>query len=336
MRITTETIEKYVQEIVKQRVKKHISILAAYLQGTYVDDNPFLGGTADVDLVFVHIAAPEERRELYPLSDDVHLDIEHHGQLEYENPRELRVTPWTGPRIYHARILHDPRHIMDFAQATVRGLYHRSDFNHQRAQAFLGRAREGWMDLQHSQKEAGTEQVGKYLDALLCTGNAVASIHGKPLTRRRFLMDFPDRAERLGSPGLYQGMLGLLGASNAAEADLRTWETNRRDTFKEIPGEKLPLEINTARHNYYRKAIDVILDSERPKDIIFPLLYTWTLAIAAAEPGNPVLDNWQDVCAQLGLDAEGFRKRMRAFDAYLDAVEETIESWASRQGLSPT
>ena len=332
MRMTPETLEKFVQETVNQRVKKHVSILAAYIQGSYVDDNPFLGGAADVDLVFVHIAAPEERRELYPLSEDVHLDIEHHGQLEYENPRELRVTPWTGPRIFHARILHDPRHIMDFAQATVRGLYYRADFTHQRALAFLGRAREAWLELQLSTEKAGAGEIGKYLDALLYTGNAVATIHGKPLTRRRFLVDFPERMERLGSPGLYHGMLGLLGAQNVGNTDLKSWETSRVAALGSLPGEKIPLEISPTRHTYYHKAIDVLLDAERPKDVLYPLLYTWTLAAGSTEPGNPAFDGWQETCSQLGLGADGFGERLTAFDSYLDAVEETIESWASRQG----
>jgi len=43
------------------------------------------------------------------------------------------------------------------------------------------------------------------------------------------------------------------------------------------------------------------------------------------------LPDWQAACAQLGLEDES---RLGALDAYLDAMEETLDDWAAKRGIT--
>lgn len=127
MRITPETLHKIAHDTIANRSRTDHSLLAAYLQGSLLTDSPLLGNTADIDLFLVHTSEVELARELVRLTDDVHLDIAHHTHTLYRQPRTLRLHPWLGPAVYGCKILYDPQHFMDFAQASVRAQFHRPD-----------------------------------------------------------------------------------------------------------------------------------------------------------------------------------------------------------------
>ena len=92
MKITTELLHKYAENTVEEITRADYTILAAYLTGAIVtEENPFLGGTADIDLVFIHIGTPEVPREIQRLNDDIHYDIAHHAQRDYSERIALRT-----------------------------------------------------------------------------------------------------------------------------------------------------------------------------------------------------------------------------------------------------
>ncbi len=62
--------------------------------------------------------------------------------------------------------------------------------------------------------ETGPALILKYLKAVNHAANAIAVLNGAPLAERRFLLQFPARAEAAGRPGLAAGLLSLLGAAN--------------------------------------------------------------------------------------------------------------------------
>lgn len=74
-------------------------LVAAYLTGSLRSENPFLGNTTDIDIVFIHAEELNIRREVLPLTPKVQLDIVHNPRSDYEKPKELRVHPWpsSGP-----------------------------------------------------------------------------------------------------------------------------------------------------------------------------------------------------------------------------------------------
>jgi hypothetical protein len=333
MQITTELLHKYAENTVQKLTRADYSILAAYLTGSIVTEStPFLAGTTDIDLVLIHIGSPETRREIQPLNDDIHYDIAHHAQRDYSERIALRTHPWLGPILSEAITLYDPQHFMDLTQASVRGLFHRPDNALLRAQTQLDNARERWFGFQPVPQDPGPQEMLEYFRVLDATANAIALLVGEPLTERRFLYNLRERANRAGHPGLYPGFLGLLGAPKVDDQRLATWKNHWSNMFDSLPKEGRHPRLHPLRRNYYLKAFEVILESDQPENILWPLLRSWTLAAASLTSGDPELQTWKDSFHQVGLLGAGFAERIRALDAYLELVETTLAAWGTELG----
>lgn len=335
MRITRQTLQKIAEDTVAQRVKANRTLFAAYLTGSVATESePVLGGTADIDLVFLHEYEIPQPREIIRLTEDIHLDLLHHTRREYNQVRELRVHPQMGPVIYGCQILHDPRHFLDFAQASVRAHFFRADNVLQRARTQLASARQIWFSFQFYDEHPGLSEVRRYLNAVANAAGAVASIGGGILSERRYLSEFFTFAHQLGKPGLYAGLLGLLGANTLTLDDLKSWLPNWESGYEalgQLPN--CPVDLHPYRLNYYKKAFLTQLDSERPLDFVWPLLMT-SLTITETLPENH--SNrlvWEKMQQQVGLWGEAFQDRIQALDAYLDVIDETLETWGKNQGI---
>jgi hypothetical protein len=334
MRINRDTLIKIAEDTVSQRTKADRSLISVYLCGSMMEPEYLLGGTTDVDLVFLHIDTEQAHREIVPLSDEVHIDIAHHVQEDYRQPRTLRIHPWMGPTIKEARILYDPQHFMDFTQAGVRGQYHRPDYVFQRALNQAEHARQIWMEFQTKRPPApGPKEVFDYLRALSHAANTIASICGPPLTERRFLLNFPKRAQEIGRPGMYAGLLGLLGAPNVELNQIAGWIPQWEDAYRIIPPDETPARLHPARRLYYQKAFESILGGVEPKAVLWPLLRTWTLAVKLLHKDAPQRSDWDRALEGLGLQGEGFEERIKALDIFLDLIDETLEEWARKNGV---
>src|SRR5260370_162632 len=79
-----------------------------------------LGGTADIDLVFVHAGRPGLSREVVKLTPDFHLDIAHRSRDDFKSPRELRVDPYLGYEMYDPTLLYQREKFFEFVQAGLR------------------------------------------------------------------------------------------------------------------------------------------------------------------------------------------------------------------------
>jgi hypothetical protein len=230
MRINRDTLLRIAQDTVSQRARAERDILAAYMCGSVLGDDPLLGGSTDIDLVFIHVGLIPAEREITYLTEDVHLDIAHHLDRDYRQARRLRKHPWLGPTIASCKILYDPHHLMDFTQASVRGQFDQPENTLSRARPLLDRSRQEWLALATAVRQGpvtGPQIVEQFFRAVESAANAVALLAGPPLTERRFLMNFPGRAESAGSPGLYAGLLGLLGASQLDPALLTVGSPGR-------------------------------------------------------------------------------------------------------------
>ncbi|MFQ5615322.1 MAG: hypothetical protein ACE5GO_02540 [Anaerolineales bacterium] len=341
MRITRQLLLRIAKDTVAKRVRSNRNLLAVYLSGSLAGEtDPIVGGAGDIDLVFVHEMRPPADREIVRLTEDVHLDIYHHDRAIYRQPRTLRTHPWLGQAIYGCQILHDPRHFLDFTQASVRAHFFHPDTVLQRSRAQIELARETWFSFQFYGRlgtivdQPGRVEMTKYLRAVANVANAIANLNGSPLPERRFLPVFSSRAEDLGKPGLYPGLLGLLGAPAVEADDLRAWLPVWKSVY-ETAGEltERPIELHPYRYPYYRRAMDTLLESERPMDALWPLLNTWMEAVNCLPEGHDALETWQKVFLYLGLLGGGFTERIAALDAYLDLAEETLEGWAGTKGV---
>ena len=214
MRITREILLQAARDAALARMRSEYDLAAIYVVGSLLTDSPLLGGAADIDLIFVHTNEPAAPREIVRLSPEVTLDIAHHNQSLYLQPRHLRLDAWLGYSLCQTRlILYDVQHWLEFTQASVCAHFNLPSNVLDRARQQSTAARQVWLGLTNQPTDPARNLLA-YLNALELAANASAILTGAPLTERRFLLGFPERTRAIGKPGLYSGLLGLLGAGS--------------------------------------------------------------------------------------------------------------------------
>ena len=98
-----------------------------------------------------------------------------------------------------------------------------------------------------------------------------------------------------------------------------------------MPGVRALSAMTMVSYCSNTQAFEAILGSGQPHDVLWPLLYTWSLVAKELSVGDPDFQNWQDAFQQLGLLESGFSERVEALDAYLDLATETINAWELAQ-----
>ncbi len=332
MRITRRMLEKIVKDTVAERTRSNRSLLAIYLSGSLLEEEYLLGGTTDIDLVFIHTDPVGSEREIVPLTEDIHLDIAHHQHRDYRQTRKLRTDPWLGPTLFSCNILHDPQHFLDFTQASVRGQYDRPDYIYERARTFYDQARSIWFDYYQENREPGQKEVSDYLLAVGKSANAIASLSAGPLTERRFLLKYLSRAEAIGRPGLFAGLMGLLGAQTVDAAMMKSWLPGWEAAFDNLPVETRSPGLASERKQYYLKAFEAILGSVQPETMLWPLLRTWTDMAGLLSKDGSEYGDWRLALNHLNILSD-FGTRLEALDAYLDLVDETLDQWGRSNGV---
>lgn len=332
MRITNEILLKIAKDTVTHSAQDDHSLLAAYLHGSLLRETPLLGNTTDIDLFYIHTDEVSVEREIVRLTDEVHLDISHHSHKVYRQPRELRQHPWLGPVISGCKIIYDPQHFLDFAQASVRGQFNRPDQVVGRVSSLSEHARQIWLGFHLEPREPGPGDILKYMRAIEHATNSLAGISGPPLTERRFLLDLPHRMDAVQRHGLYAAVLGLLGAPSVDVEILHSWLPAWQAAYTSLPAAQAPQRLHPYRLPYYQHAIETILSSEHYQDALWPFWHTWTTAVNVLPEESEHRVVWQEAGKHLGLVGAGFAERIRALDVYLDTVEDTLEVWARENG----
>jgi hypothetical protein len=334
MRITSKILQKLANDFISQQVRSDRGILAVYLYGSILKEPAVLGGTTDVDLFYIHSGEMKTGREIIRITDDVHMDIAHHPREQYRQTHDLRLHPWLGPTIYHCEILYDPQHFMDFIQASVRGQFHTPENILRRARVQVEHARQIWFEFQFTTGASQPDELLKYLHAIELSANSVAVLSGPPLTERRFLLHFVERARALNRPGLYPAVLGLLGGTSITPEALQSWLPAWQAAFNALPPERTPARLSPYRKPYYVRAFEAILEDNQPLAALWPLWFTWTRMIPLLPGESSHHEAWEAAGNALGLLGESFADRIAALDQYLDQVEETLEAWALDNGIS--
>jgi hypothetical protein len=302
--------------------------MAAYQCGSTIsDDSPLLGGATDIDIVLIHTAEPPVAREILRLTDEVHLDISHHSQDLYRQGRQLRVHPWLGPTLNAARPIYDPRHFLDFTQASVRGMFGREDFTMQRARTLFDQARDTWMGLLSADTITTPDEVATYIKAVENAANSLALLLGQPLTERRLLLDFIQCGEALGEPLMINGLIGLLGGHRVEDGQIQDLIAVWSKTYDATQEESRPAQLHPDRKDYYQLAFNALVGSSEPKTVLWPLLNTWTLAAGLLSTSEPGYQDWLETCQQLELVSNDLADKVAALDAFLDQVDEILNRW---------
>lgn len=336
MRVTRESLVRIARDTATERSYNDRSIIAAYLTGSLVGDaDPMLGGTTDIDVVFVHNTPPASTREIVKLTPDFHLDIRHRTKAEFRSPRELRADPVLGYEMYDPMLLSQSEKFFEFMQAGLRAgfEFHAPSLVLARCRKLLAEARKGWLDLSDiGADKAGALQVKQFLRAVEYAADAIAELNGAPLPERRFLVQFPPRAEAAERPDFTEKLFDLLGADQAEPATLSGWVPAwGADFLAAAQNARVDTSINAARFNYYEKGVQTLLAGETPMTALWPLIHSWTLACQVLDPGQ--IGSWQGAARQLGLLGEGLEKRVSDLDGYLDQIEIRLDEIAVASGV---
>jgi hypothetical protein len=335
MRVTRESLIRIAKETAQERAFNDRGIIAAYLTGSLVtsETEPMLGGTTDIDIIFVHAEEPKYRREFVTLTPDFHLDISHRAKSEFKRPRELRLDPWLGWEMYDPMLLYEREKFFEFIQAGLRAGF---EFNApapalQRSRLLLAQARGIWRDLLGVTDTVTPKDVAQYMKSLYHAVNSVAELSGPPLQERRLILEFPPRAETAQRVGMNDKLLDLLGALNLDPSMITAWLPDWKLAFEAAAeNARVDPRIHPARLNYYEKAIKAMLESETPYAALWPLLQTWTLAVDVLPEQAGV---WRAACDQLGFSSARFEEHVNGLDQYLDEVEILLDELATQHGL---
>ena len=335
MRVTRESLIRIAKETSQERSFNDRGVIAAYLTGSLVGDtDPMLGGTTDIDLVLVHSVPPSAGREIVKLTPDFHLDIHHRSKSEFRSPRELRADPDLGYEMYDPMLLSEREKFFEFVQAGLRAgfEFHAPSLVLARCRKLLAAARRGWMSLTGIGNDNRPAQVLEFLHAVAYAANAVAELNGGPLGERRFLLQFPARAEAAARPDFTETVFSLLGAPQVDAATLASWlPAWGADFLGAAQDPKADPNIHAARLTYYGKGIEALLAADAPLTALWPLIHTWTLA-------SQVLDQqaatpWQGACQRLGLLGLELHQKLSDLDGFLDQIEMRLDEIAVASGV---
>jgi len=324
MRFTPEILRKHAQILVDKETKNNRSILAAYLRGSLLYGSPLIGGAGDIDLVFVHNAPPLDEHQIIRLTPEIHFDIEHHDELIYRTPRELRLDPWLGPTLRDAVPLFDPRHLLDYTQASVRSNYSFPENIQARSRPLLESARQFWMDRQISPPHQITIEFPEFLSALEAAVNAVAIMSGPPLATRRLGSSFADRAAAVGAPGLNIAFQHLLGSIALPQETFLGWIEAWEKAIIVLKTKTSPPPLLVEREVYFKKAMVDINNSSTPAEALWPLLVTWTEIISTLPDQTDLQLPWIKALTTLGFAGKDYLVRLAAFDSFLELCESIV------------
>jgi predicted nucleotidyltransferase len=336
MRVTRESLIRIAKETVQQRTFNDRGIIAAYLTGSLVqkDIEPNLGGSSDIDIIFVHADEPKYRREFVKLTPDFHVDISHRARVEFKRPRELRVDPWLGWEMYDPMLLYEREKFFEFIQAGLRAGF---EFNApapalQRSRTLLSHGRQIWRDLLEVSNEPLPRDVVKFMKSLFHGVNAVAELSGPPLQERRLMLEFPARAETARRPEMIAMLTDLMGGTSLDPEQIRSWIGDWKLAFEGAAGNtRVDARIHPARLNYYEKAILAMLEGSTPYSALWPLLQTWSMTVEVLP--DYAVNAWLSACSQLGFTVAGFEDRVNGLDHFLDEVEALLDELAKEHGL---
>ncbi len=329
MRITRDSLMTLARDFAAQRFHEERDLVCIYLTGSMCLPSPLLGGSTDIDLVFVHINEPIDKREIVGINQDVSFDIAHLEQGVFEQPRRLRLDPWLGSFLCeNPIILKENKHWFEFTQAAVCAHFNNPETVLARSKPLAEAARRTWFSLQSFSGSPGADVVCAYLDAVEAAVNACACLYGPPLTERRFFLNFDDLTQRENQPALSLLAKALVCNRPMPEefwtAFLPAWKT----VISGLADSACPKKLSPRRLNYFYKACDA-LQTEHPASALWIMLRTWSLA----EQTMADSQKWENLLSETGFDGPGLEQKLDALDHFLDLVDELFEQWARFYGL---
>ncbi len=335
MRITSDMLHQLARQTVNQRLRSEPDLLAAYLVGSLLGEQPLLGGTTDIDLVLVHKYQISVDREIIPLTPQISLDITHKIKDEYEPHRGLRHNPWMGyPLTKNHILLYDTDHWLEFIQAGVSATFHRPDNVLARVKGQLKKSRELWFSLMQEPPSDHLAWLALYFFSLGQAAQALAGLIGAPLTTRRFISVFRERLGELSAPEeILLEFLSLLGISSELNDQIQGWIDSIEGDFDRLAKyDPVPVHLHECRRSYYLNAMRYLANESHPQDCLWPLLRIWLDIQKVLQNHGEDQAEWDDVLNSLELSQAKADDRLAELDHFIDQAEIFIESWESLYG----
>jgi hypothetical protein len=335
MRITHDLLINSAKDFTARTIKADRSITAAYLTGSLLTDDPLLGGTTDIDLVFIHDRTPPLAREIQRFTDEITLDLYHHDHSFYDQPRLLRLDPILGPAINATRvILHDTQHWFEYTQAIITAQFDRPDHHAGRVHKLFSDARSDWWLLENKEFPSPKDLL-IYLNSVERSTNALASISGLPLTERRFILSLAERCQAVNSPQIALAFSTLLGFSAFDFSRLEEWISHWENAFTAADNPPVvPPDVHPFRKLYYLNAMKACLEEGQLESCLWILLSTWTELAASLSNRFSAVKEYPVFMEALGFDKHTFHDKISLLDQYLDTIEEQINIWSQETGAS--
>ena len=329
MRINQEMLIKIAKDHVNRRIRKENDLVAVYLTGSVSETEPLLGGSTDIDMVFVHKEDPPLKREVLRVTYEISLDIEHHHQSFYAFHRRLRQNPWIGYYLCnHQNILHDQDHWLEFIHASVSSGFDKPENVYARAGQFAEKARDQWFDLNDQQEAVWGDWIALYLKNIATAANAIACLEGPALTSRRFMTEFTRRAEMLDCLPLIGELTRLLGNQYFNQDSYKKWETCWENALaKANLRDDCPPNINKVRKAYFLNSVSAFADNDALHVVLWPMLETWHQAVTCLKDDPKVLEDWSGFLSSLGFEEDEKERMVSDLDHFIDQGEHLLEEY---------
>lgn len=335
MRINQEMLIKIARDHVAKRERKEKDLVAVYLTGSVSEGDPLLGGSTDIDLVFVHKEEPPIKREVLRVTYEISLDIEHHHQSYYTYHRRLRQNPWIGFALCkHQNILLDRDHWLEFIQASVSARYNSPENIYARSQQFSDKARKQWFDLDDPQEVEWEDWISLYFKTVGAAANAIACLNGPALTTRRFMTEFTSRAEDLNRLPLTGELTRLLGNQNFGEESFNQWRPVWEESL-EAANKKpnCPANISKVRKAYFLQSVDALAEQGAYHAVLWPWFETWHQAVSCLNEEKKYDQNWVAFLQTLGFEEEKKENLLKDLDHFIDQGENILEDYKNTYNL---
>ncbi|NPA26376.1 MAG: hypothetical protein GXO36_02075 [Chloroflexi bacterium] len=329
MRLTPKRLLGWAQDYVESRTRD-LNLLAVYLTGSLLTDEPLFGGLTDIDIVCIYNLEPPQPREIRPIVRGVHLDIRHYPRDRFEPPRRLRLEPEMGSEVFYAQPLWDPQHFLDFVQSGVRSRFHSPDVAYERAWKAIDRARTQWQALLSADPHQ-PETWLQHLDSLRWATLAIATLQGRRLTLRRFTLQWAAEAALLERDAWVPGLLRAFGAREGMQTTLAEWRPRWRQALDQIAQADAE-HVHPARLAYYQAGLDALLAHPPEAQALYLFLWTWTYALQSPHAPAASRTAWEEALQALGL-FEAWDTLLDASDAFFDDLEQYIETWGREHGV---
>ncbi len=345
MFISQDLLIDIAKDYLRRLLLQKNDIVAVYLTGSVLGDQAFIGGSTDIDMVIVHKEDPAVAREIRRIKSNLSFDIVHHHQSLYTFHRRMRQDAWLGYAVRnHDAIIHDTDHWLEYIQAGVDSQFEIPENTYARASKFLDNARRYWFDLDDDDETPFCDWLNLFFKTVGDASNVIAALSGPGLTQRRFMLDFPARAEAVNQLPLVGDLAHLIGNDFISDAFYQKWRPVWELRLEECSqSAQCPPNLHKARKSYFLDCCDALVESGSYHAILWPMLETWrqielslrdeNSEISIESSHSNATEDWLTFAAEIGFSPDQKEAKTRELGHFIEKVNQTLELYQRDYGL---